>query len=58
MFRARPQFTQGRQMRGRAIALVLREPVTGMHPVEALKWLDENMAAYYKLGELKKPDLS
>lgn len=23
----------------------------GMHPVEALKWLDENMATYYKLGE-------
>lgn len=27
----------------------------GMHPVEALKWLDENMASYYKLGEFKVP---
>lgn len=28
----------------------------GMSPVESLKWLDDNMAAYYKLGDLKTPD--
>ena len=25
----------------------------GMHPIEALKWLEENMIPYYPLGEFK-----
>jgi len=28
----------------------------GMSPIEAIKWLEENMIPYYPLGEFKKPE--
>jgi 2-oxoglutarate ferredoxin oxidoreductase subunit beta len=30
----------------------------GMTPVEAVKWVEENMPKYYPLGEFKTPELS
>jgi 2-oxoglutarate ferredoxin oxidoreductase subunit beta len=28
----------------------------GMTPIEAVKWAEENMLAYYSLGEFKTPE--
>jgi 2-oxoglutarate ferredoxin oxidoreductase subunit beta len=28
----------------------------GLTPVEAIKWTEENMLSYYKLGEYKTPE--
>jgi len=28
----------------------------GMTPVEAVKWTEETLLSYYKLGEYKKPE--
>ena len=28
----------------------------GLHPVEALKWLEDNMIPYYPLGNFKNVD--